>query len=147
MKMLTWWFRIVGAFYLLLALMNMYIVLLNPSAISAMATFPFPTTTDTVMAFVDGWSPFAFEILGIGTFMIWASRNPRRYLGAVWLLVWLELLHGVLDDIYLIVRGYDAVSYIVFIVVHLIIIVTGIMAVRKVEAQGASALPVARARA
>lgn len=32
MKKLTWWFRIVGAFYLLLALMNPYFVLLNPLA-------------------------------------------------------------------------------------------------------------------
>ena len=92
MKKLKWWFIIVGAFYLLLALMNMYFVLINPSAMASMTAFPFPVTADTIRAFVDGWSPFAFEILGIATFMLWASRNPRRYLGAAWLLVWLELL-------------------------------------------------------
>ncbi len=138
MKKLTWWFRIVGAFYLLLALMNMYFVLLNPSGMSSMTTFPFAVTPDTTQAFVDGWSPFAFEILGIATFMLWASRNPRRYLGAVWLLVWLELLHGVLDDIYLIARGYDAVGYLVFIIIHLIIIVTGVLFVRQAEAEVAA---------
>ncbi len=135
MNKLKWWFLIVGGFYLLLALMNMYFVLLNPSAMSAMAAFPFAVTADTTMAFVDGWSPFAFEILGIATFMLWASRDPLKYLGAVWLLVWLELLHGVLDDIYLIVRGYDAVGYIAFIVVHLIIIVTGVAFARQASAQ------------
>ncbi len=137
MKKLIWWFRIVGAFYLLLALMNMYFVLLNPSFAGDMMAFPFPTTNDTLMAFVDGWSPFAFEILGIATFMLWASRNPRRYLGAVWLLVWLEFLHGVLDDIYLIARGYDTVGYIVFIVIHLIIIGTGVLFGRQAEAESA----------
>lgn len=135
MKKLTWWFRIVGAFYLLLALMNMYFVLLNPAGMSSMTPFPFPVTPDTTQAFVDGWSPFAFEILGIATFMLWASRNPRRYLGAVWLLVWLELLHGVLDDIYLIARGYDMVGYLVFIVIHLAIIVTGVVFGRQAEAE------------
>ena len=134
-KRLTWWFRIVGGFYLLLALMNIYFVLFDPSAISTMASFPFTSTPDTIMAFVDGWSAFAFEILGIATFMLWASFNPRRYLGAVWLLVWLELLHGVVDDVYLIARGYDAVGYLAFIVVHLIIIVTGILFVRTAEAE------------
>ena len=135
MKKLKWWFIVVGAFYLLLALMNMYFVLINPSAMSAAVTFPFPTTPDTTMAFVDGWSPFAFEILGIATFMLWAARNPRRYLGAAWLLVWLELLHGVLDDIYLIWRGYDAVGYAVFILIHIVVIVTGVWAARAAEAE------------
>lgn len=134
MKKLTWWFRIVGAFYLLLAILNLYFVLFNPSAVVAsMSNTPFAVTMDSTMAFVDGWSPFAFEMLGIGTFMLWASRNPRRYLGAVWLLVWLELLHGVADDLYLIARGYNAVGYIVFIVIHLSIAITGVLFARRVE--------------
>lgn len=137
MKKLTWWFRIVGAFYLLLALMNMYFVLFNSTGMSSMTAFPFTVTPDTTQAFVDGWSPFAFEVLGLGTFMLWASRNPRRYLGAVWLLVWLELLHGVLDDIYLIARGYDMVGYLVFIAIHLTIIVTGVLFGRQAEAETA----------
>jgi len=138
MKKLKWWFIIVGAFYLLLALMNMYFVLFNPAGMSSMTKFPFAVTPDTTIAFVDGWSPFAFEVLGIGTFMLWASRNPRRYLGAVWLLVWLELLHGVLDDIYLIARGYDAGGYIAFIVIHLAIIITGVLFGRQAEAEVAA---------
>lgn len=64
-----------------------------------------------------------------------AARNPRRYLGAVWLLVWLELLHGVLDDIYLIARGYDMVGYLVFIAIHLAIIITGVVFGRQAEAE------------
>lgn len=135
MKKLTWWFRIVGGFYLLLALMNMYYVLFNPSAMSSSVAMPFLVTPDTTQAFVDGWSPFAFEILGIATFMLWASRNPRRYLGAVWLLVWLEFMHGILDDIYLIARGYDVVGYLVFIAIHLAIIVTGVLFARQAEAE------------
>jgi hypothetical protein len=139
MKKLTWWFRIVGGFYALLALMNMNLVLFNPSAVSMLfgGTLPFALTADTTMAFVDGWSPFAFVTLGIATFMLWASRNPRRYLGAVWLIVWLELLHGVVTDIYLIVRGYSAVAFISFIVVWIIIIVTGVSSVRQAEAETA----------
>lgn len=135
MKRLTWWFRIVGGFYLLLAAMNLYFVLINPSGMTSMGSYPFPITPDTAQAFVDGWSPFAFELVGIATFMLWASFNPRRYLGAVWLLVWLEFTHGVLDDIYLIWRGYDMVGYLVFIAIHLAIIVTGVLFVRQAEAE------------
>ncbi len=60
----------------------------------------------------DAWAALVFEMLGIGTFLLWASRNPLKRLSIVWLAVWLEFTHGALDDLYLIVRGYDAVSYI-----------------------------------
>ena len=39
MKKLVWWFRIVGGFYLLLALMNLYFVLLNPNFVDGMMTW------------------------------------------------------------------------------------------------------------
>ncbi|MBI3243241.1 MAG: BphX family protein [Chloroflexi bacterium] len=133
MNKLKWWFRIVGAFYLLLALMNMYGMFINRQFFASV--IPFPADEFAVKAFVDGWSPFAFEILGIATFMLWASRDPLKYLGAVWLIVWLELLHGVVDDVYLIANGYDAVGYLVFIVVHLIIIGTGVMFTRQASVQ------------
>lgn len=135
MKKLTWWFRIVGVFYALLGIMNMYGMFVDPAFYAG--TLPYPAAPAVVKAFVDGWSPFAFEIVGLGTFMLWASRSPRRYLGAVWLIVWLELLHGVIDDIYLIANGFNAGFYIAFIVVHLIIIVTGVLFARQAEAESA----------
>ena len=46
-----------------------------------------------------------------------------------------KLIHGVLDDMYLISREYDAAGYIGFIVVHLIIIVTGVMFARQAQAE------------
>jgi hypothetical protein len=141
MQKLTWWFRIVGAFYLLLALMNVYFVLFNPTAITAMGRMPFLVTPDSAQAFADGWSPFAFEILGIGTFMLWASRDPARYVGAAWLLIWLELLHGVVDDVYLIARGYDAAGYLAFIGVHLVIMLTGLVSARQAAKDSAGAAP------
>ena len=86
---------------------------------------------------MDGWSPFAFKVVGLGTFMLWAAPKPRKYLGAVWLIVWLELLHGVVNDIYLIANGFSAGGYIPFIVIHLIIIVTGVLFARRAEAETA----------
>ncbi|MBI3913359.1 MAG: BphX family protein [Chloroflexi bacterium] len=136
MKKLTWWFRIVGAFYLFLAVVNMYGTFVDSSFFGQ--AIPYRLGENALRAFVDGWSPFAFEILGIATFMLWASRDPRKYLGAVWLLVWLELLHGVVDDVYLIAKGYSAAEYIAFIVVHFIIIGTGVMFARQASAETAN---------
>lgn len=135
MKKLKWWLIIVGAFYSLLGMANLYGTFINPAFYAG--NLPYPADPAIVKAFVHGWSPFAFEIVGLGTFMLWASRAPRRYLGAVWLLVWLELLHGVLDDLYLIANGFSAGGYIPFIVIHLIIIVTGVLFVRQAEAETA----------
>jgi hypothetical protein len=53
----------------------------------------------------------------------------------VWLLVWLEFLHGVLDDMYLIANGLSVGFYTAFTVVHLIIIVTGVLVARQTTAQ------------
>lgn len=135
MKKITWWFRIVGAFYLLLGVANMYGTFVNPSFFAA--NLPYPADASVVKAFIDGWSPFAFEIVGLATFMLWASRKPRKYLGAVWLIIWLELLHGIVDDLYLIANGFSAGGYIAFIAIHLVIIVTGILFVRQAEAEAA----------
>ncbi len=138
MKKLQWWFRIVGAFYLLLALMNLWGVF-NPQSFAGMITFPFPTGVGALQAFIDAWAAFAFEMLGIGTFLLWASRDPLKHISVVWFAVWLEFTHGVLDDAYLIWRGYDTMGYLVFIVIHLIIIVTGVMFARQAQAQKAQA--------
>lgn len=137
MKKLTWWFRIVGVWYLLLGLMNIYMMFLGDKEY-LIANIPFPADEWAVRAFVDGWSPFLFEMLGIATFALWASWMPGKYVSAALLLVWLEFAHGVLDDIFLIARGYEASGYIVFIIIHLVIIVTGVLAARQASAQTAS---------
>ncbi len=133
MKKLKWWFRVIGVWYLLLGLMNIYMMFLG-SPDYLVQNIPFPTDQWAIRAFVDGWSPFLFEVFGIATFALWASRKPGKHTSAALLLVWLELLHGVLDDIFLIARGYDAGGYIAFIVIHLIIIASGLWAVRQAQA-------------
>jgi len=138
MTKLKWWFRIVGGLYLLLAVLNMYGTFVNPAFFAQ--ALPFPADQNVVKAFVVGWSPFAFEVVGIATFMLWASRDPLKYLGAVWLLVWLELLHGIVDDVYLIANGFSAGEYIPFMVIHLIIIVTGVLFAREASAQASAPL-------
>ena len=133
MKKLKWWFLLYGAFFTLLGVINMYGVLVDHTYFAS--NIPFDWDATAIQAFVDGWSPFAFEVLGIGTFCLWASRQPQKYVGAVYALIWLELLHGVFDDIYLISRGYSATGYAAFIVIHLLIIGSGIWAARSATSE------------
>lgn len=135
MSKLKWWFRIVGGFYLLLALANLYGVFINPQMYSSRFGF---TDKIATQAFVDGWAAFVMDMLVIGAFALWASRDPLKHVSAAWFIIWMEVFHGIADDLYLIARGYDLVGYIVFIVIHIIIIVTGAMFAREAAAKVAA---------
>ena len=137
MMRLTWWFRIVGLFYLLLGVGNVYSVL-SPTHAMFQGRLPISADGSTLNAFVQGWSPFAFEMLAIGSFLLWASRDPLRFRGVVWLIAWMEIWHGIIDDLYLISQGWDAAGYAVFIAVHAVIVVTGILFVREASRQPAA---------
>ncbi len=135
MNPLKWWFRLYGALYLVLAVGNLYYVIFNPQGMADTLTSAISKDPLAVLAFTDGWSPFAFEMLGIGTFLLWASRNPLKNISVVWFAVWLEFMHGLVSDWYLVARGYDAMQYIVFGILHIAIIGTGMILARRAEPQ------------
>lgn len=138
MKRLSWWMRIVGVFNLLLGLANLVMVLTTPSSYAE--NLPY-SGSNVGQAFADAWLAFVLDLVVVGIFLIWASFRPVNNINVVWLVVWLELGHGILDDLYLIFRGFAAPFYVGFIVVHLVIIVTGVVfargACRGLGSQGA----------
>jgi hypothetical protein len=126
MSRLRWWMRAVGAFYLVLGVFN------TPPVINARLPAQYPdlgVPVDSVpaQALVDTWFMFGLEIAVIGAALIYFSGNPVRHIALVWTVIALEVVRGVLDDLYLIARGYDALFYGVFALVHLVIIVTGVI--------------------
>jgi hypothetical protein len=132
MKKLTWWFRIVGAFYLLLTLMNLYGIFINPQFYRDQLGIANDLATKT---FIDAWMAFVMDMLVIGGFLLWASRDPLKHLSVVWFVVLMEVFHGIVDDLFLIARGYDAAGYLVFSGIHLVIIVTGVVFAREASAR------------
>jgi hypothetical protein len=127
---LTWWMRIVGAFYILMALFN------TPPVIEARFETQYPdigvpVESAAAQALVDTWFMFGLEAGVIGLALLWCARNPMRHLGIAWLVIALEAVRGIADDLYLIARGYDTAIYAGWIVIHLVIIVTGVIAIRR----------------
>jgi len=129
MKKLQWWMRIVGVFYLLLFLS------------SAIVKLPFRTLFDSVLAqaaagdrvammLIDTWVMFGLEVGVIGAALLIASRIPGSARVLVWTVLGLELVRGIIDDIYMIARGYEVTVYVVWIIIHTVIIITGVMALR-----------------
>lgn len=125
MKRIQWWFRVVGLIYMLLGVG--FIPAINADRLPMMLPdFDAPIGGVAYHGLLDFLFMFGLDLLVIGGFLIWASRRPRHHLNLVWLIVWLEVIRGIADDVYMIASGYDPGVYIGFIVLHLLIIGTGI---------------------
>lgn len=133
---MKWWFRIVGAFYLLLTMMNMYFLFFGGSQMLT-DTLPVPMNADPLagQAFADAWLVFVFELGVLGAMSLVASREPAKNRIMAWVIIWAEVFRGIVADAIWIARGFDATSYMVFILIHLVIIVTGVMFLRQAKAE------------
>ncbi len=134
MRSLKWWFRIVGAVYMLLGLG--FLPTLNAARLPQLLPgFDAPTGGVAYRALLDYTLMFGLDLFVIGAFLLAAARAPQRYVPVVWLVIALEVVRGILDDLYMLARGYAAPIYLGFIVLHVIIIVTGIVSVRQLQAE------------
>ena len=132
-----WWLRVVGVFYLLLTLMNLYGLFINSQLYTEVLPVPLAADPLAVRAFSDAWLVFVFELGVLGAMMLYASRDPARGGVLVLTIIWAEVFRGIVADALWILRGYSAASYIPFIVLHGIIIATGIVFLRQESAQAA----------
>lgn len=128
--MLIWWMRIVGAFYLLqfvvMAILRIPIKSLAPDALSPAAA------GDTMAKFlVDTWILFGVEVGVIGLGLLLASRMVLQAKALVWTVIGIEFFKGPVCDIYMLMRGYEPATFIVWIVIHTVIIVTGLWALKR----------------
>ncbi|MGA8265531.1 MAG: BphX family protein [Ignavibacteriaceae bacterium] len=133
MKKLQWWFRLVGGFYLILTIINLYGIFINKGFLRQ--NLPFPVGDVGFGVTLDFWFTFVLDLLVMGGFLLWVSWKPLKNLNFVWLVIWLELIRGIADDLYMIARGYHVSFYIVFITIHIIIIVTGFIFAWQASAQ------------
>ena len=126
-----WWLRVVGVFYLLLTLMNLYGLFINPQLFRDVLPSPLSADPLAVRAFSDAWLVFVFELGVLGAMMLYASRDPARSRVLALTIIWAEVFRGIVADALWILRGYSAASYIPFIILHGIIIATGIFFLRQ----------------
>lgn len=136
MNKLIWWMRIVGGFYLLLTVMNIWALFLGGTQLLA-DTLPAPMNTEplAVRAFTDAWLVFVFELGVLGVMLLYAARHPAQSRMLVLAVIGAEIFRGVVADIVWIMRGYSAASYIPFIIIHLVIILTGLVFLRQAATQ------------
>jgi len=60
-----------------------------------------------------------------------ATGIPEQAKVLVWAIIGIELARGVADDVYMITQGYDPTVYMIWIVIHTVVIVTGLLSLRS----------------
>lgn len=132
-KWLKLWMRIIGALYLFLfiaaALLKLPIKVLAPEGTLSQASAGDPLS----MFLVDTWVILGLAIGSIGLALLLASRIPSRAKVLVQTVIGFELIWGIGSDIYQILRGHNIEKILPWIVIHIIIITTGITVLRKTQ--------------
>lgn len=95
-----------------------------------------PVDSVAAQALVDVWFMFGLEVAVIGAALVYFSRDPLRHTAVMRTVLGLELVRGIVDDLYLIGRGYDPVPYLIWILVHLVILVIGVVVTRRASSRG-----------
>ena len=131
MKTLTWWMRAVGVFYLVsfvaATFLRVPIKAEGPEGVLALAD-----AGDPVARFlVDTWVTLGIELFVLGTALLIASRVPAQAKALVWTILSMELFRGIGIDIYKMTRGYALTGLIVWIIIHSVIIISGLYALNK----------------
>jgi len=125
----TWWLRLVGGFYLLLALTSLRVLFVDPQMFGAM--FPFAADALSVRAFSDAWLIFVLEMGVLGAIMLYYARDSAYNRILVLTVSILELVRGAGGDLLWMTRGWPLANYIPFMIVHLIIAGTGLFFLRQ----------------
>lgn len=143
MRLLAWWFRVVGAVYVALGVT--FIPLINTGRVDFLVPgFDGAVDGPAWNGFVDFMFMFGLEEIVLGTFLVVASFRPRWWEPLVWLLVSFSVVRGIGHDLYMILNGYSVLSNLMFAVLHLAIIGTGVAFLRRFRAQGRRPVRAAR---
>jgi hypothetical protein len=135
MTLARWWMRVVGLFYVLVFVVVVFvkapIQVEGPPGVLELAR-----SGDRVAAFVvDTWVTLGLFVLAVGIGLLAASRIPRQSVGLVWAVACFEA-SGIVADVYKITRGYDVKAPVTWMVIHGVIIATGLLTLRNRSPEG-----------
>lgn len=80
---------------------------------------------------VDWMGVFGLDLVVLGAVLLVAARKPHEHRILVHVVIWQELIRGILADGWLMTRSYASVGfYLGFILFHSIVVLTGVRALR-----------------
>jgi hypothetical protein len=130
MRGLNWWMRAVGIVYLLQAVVA-GVVRLPIYVLGPPGTLDAARAGDgTALLLIDTWVLFALEVGTVGVVLLVASFRDVDARVLVWTVLALELFRGIGHDVYMLSRGYEPTGLLVWIVIHVSIIGSGLFLLR-----------------
>lgn len=127
--MLKWWMRVVGSLYLLkfvaVALINAPIRAQAPRGILLAAE-----GNPVARFLVDTWVIFGLEMAALGIALLLASRVPQHARALAFAILGVEV-SGIVADVYQIARGHALDVPVTWIVIHALVITTGLLFLRS----------------
>jgi hypothetical protein len=128
---LKWWLRIVGTLYILNAAMMAVVRAPIASAGPEGALERAARGEPTARFLVDTWVGFGLEVFAVGIALLAAARSPASARVLVWTVIGIELARGIVYDIYMLIQGYPLTVYAPWILIHSVVIITGLVAIRR----------------
>ena len=125
---LVWWLRVVGVLFIV-HFIAMVIARAPIRTLGPADSLDRAKAGDPLAKFlVDSWVIFGLENLAIGLVLLWCSGEGEYARALVWMVIAIEVLRGIVADVYMIVRTKKYATSIVWIVIHSVVIVTGLIA-------------------
>lgn len=137
---LKWWIQVTGVFYLLLFAAGA--IIQAPVELTLEQAGIAPDLTNYAhRLLVNVWVMFSLELGVIGAALLYAAGAPHKNRILVWTVLGLELVRGIVDDAFMLTRGYKPAVYLAWIGIHLLIIGSGLWALHR--SPGAAPAPAA----
>lgn len=138
-KFLRWWMVAVGLLYTamgvrLLPWINGPMIEAGLGDVAAPGVVLEPGTV--IFDFVLDWmATFGLDLLVLGVVLLFAARAPLSHRILVHLVIWQEVVRGILADLWLAARPFaNPAFYLGFALFHVAVIITGVWALRRARA-------------
>ena len=133
MNGLVWWLRATGVLYVLNGIM-MAVVKAPMRAAGPAGSLERVANGDLMARFAsDTWVGFGLEVFAIGVVLLIFSAKPHQAIGLAWSVIAIEVARGLVYDAYMLGRGYSLSVYGPWLVIHSVVILAGILALRSAQ--------------
>lgn len=129
------WMKFVGVFYVVLGLR--LLPWFNAPMVDRLGDMVAPgvaleSGSPEFLLLIDWMATFGLDLLVLGVVLLVAARNAWDHRVLAYVVIGQEAIRGILADVWFAARPFNsAVFYLGFIVVHVVIIATGVRALRR----------------
>lgn len=141
------WMTAVGIFYLVLGLRLLPWIngpMIESSGDLASPGVDLVAGTPAFSFLLDWMATFGLDLVVLGAVLVAAARNAHDHRILAYVVIGQEAVRGVLADLWFAARPFNSAAfYLTFLVVHLLVIVTGVRCLRRAAAatRAATAMP------